>query len=106
MSVIALQSFCKPASLSFPPNDAALMKMQEEKNCSWLFLDYHKRLRRKRSSKENDEAGNLLPHSDSKHTGRAHSRESKPNSEDEAENGQHRMPLSEDESENGQHRCR
>jgi hypothetical protein len=48
----------------------------------------------------------LLPHSDSKHTEREHSRESKPNSEDEGENGQHRMPLSEDESENGQHQCR
>ncbi len=36
MSDIALQSFCKPASLSFPPNDAALIKMQEEKNCSCI----------------------------------------------------------------------
>ncbi len=35
MSDIALQSFCKPTSLSFPPNDAALMKIHVAGSEAW-----------------------------------------------------------------------
>jgi hypothetical protein len=37
MSDIILQSFCKLASLSFPPNDGALMKIHVAKSEAWLW---------------------------------------------------------------------